>query len=306
VSANPQPPNTTAWVFNPRNDIAILVNQSQLITYNAYYKPHIYHVWNVTGDPNPNTTYTIVIPPGGRDIFLAYGSLTPNTSLTVPNPPLRWIPPPNSNLGGLGVSSTAYYYPYHNIILGLAVPGLGTGAIAFIHAYNLSTRGILQLPANYSDPKALVVDEFNGTLYVAMNGGGAVLQISIHHMNITGYQRTPPYLARAWAGQQTPGHVYFVTNEQHSKVFRVSKHDFCPTECLNFGYCQRGQCICAPGFTEQNGQCQWAQLVKDQATIKKDTTGEAVLGVFFAIAVVTAAAGWYMVYRGKKQGYQAV
>jgi len=198
------------------------------------------------------------------------------------------------------------YYPYHTLILGIATPGIGTGAIAFVHTFNLTTRGVINLPGNYSDPKALVVDEFNGTLYVAMNGGGAILKIDIHTMTIVGYQNTPFYLARAWAGVATFEHVYFVTNEQHTKVFRVSKHDFCTKQCPEFGYCERGSCVCAPGFEMRSGTCQWQAMIVEKHVAQKEKTGEAVLGTFFALTFVAGAVGWFLVWKAKRQGYQAV
>lgn len=46
----------------------------------------------------------------------------------------------------------------------------------------------------------------------------------------------PFYLHRVWTGQAASAHIYFTTNEQHAKVFRVSKQDFCPAGCMMFGY----------------------------------------------------------------------
>lgn len=116
----------------------------------------------------------------------------------------------------------------------------------------------------YSNPRALVLDLFNTTptLYVGFNGGGAIMRIDISKIAsqayaITGYplyfsiilclfvlfytfdylriQALPYYLHRVWVGSVAPQHVYFATNEQHSKVFRVSKSDFCPSTCSFFG-----------------------------------------------------------------------
>jgi len=292
------------WNFNWTTDIAVIVNNSQFLSYNEFYKPFIFHVWNVTGAPSPNTTYTAVIDPGTLFVRVVIGDINPEVPLTLTN--FNWNPQ-HQGLWRSGISSASVYYRYNLLVLGISGPGLSTGAIAFVHIFNLTTRGILTLPTNYSDPKALAIDQFNGTLYVGMNGGGAVLRIDIHTMNITGYQNTPPYLSRAWAAHETFEHVYFVSNEQHTKVFRLRKDNFCPQLCHDgFGYCERGRCVCAPGFDMVGDQCQWHTIVQDNDVIKKDKAGEAVLGVFFALSFVAAAIGWFLVWKAKRAGYQAV
>jgi len=294
--------NPSNWVYNSTLDTAVIVNASQFVTYNAAFKPILYHLFNVTGAPDPNTTYTVVIDPGTRLVKNVIGSITEGTPLTVA--PQWWQPPPTIPFGG--ITSGHLYYPLSLIILGIAVPGTGSGAIAFVHVLNLTTRGVINLPTNYSDPKALVVDDENGTLYVGMNGNSALLRIDINTMTITGYQNVPRWVEHTWAGRPTPEHIYFVTSEAHSKVYRVSKHNFCTTQCPEFGYCYHGACTCSPNFELVNGQCRYITLIKDADTIKRDQTGLAVLGVFFAVSFVAAAAGWYLVWRSKRQGYQAV
>jgi len=294
---------TQHWHFDPVADVAVVAPIAQLVTWNAYFKPMIHHMWNLSQAASPNTTFTVLIEPGTYWVSLILGDFNQSIPLTVSG--YNWNPTHIGVYGG-HISSSKIYWPYHSLILGISVDGVGTGAIVFVHTFNLTTRGVINLPANYSDPKALIVDEFNHTLYVAMNGGGAILRIDIPSMAITGYQNVPPYLTRAWSGQDTPDHLYFITNEQHTKVFRLSKLDFCTKQCPMFGYCERGSCQCSTGFQMKDGSCQWAEMVVEKHSAEKDKAGEAVLGVFFALSFVAASVGWYLVWKSKRGSYSAV
>jgi len=294
---------TQRWAINASNDVVAIVPNAQLVTFNQYYKPIIFHVWNVTGAASPNTTYTLIIDPGTLWVSQILGNFNPAVPLTLSSN--QWNPS-HIGLPYGGITSATLYYPGQTLILGIGTPGIGTGAIAFVNVLDLSTRGVLTLPANYSDPKALAIDEFNGTLYVAMNGGGSLLQININSMTITGYQNLPFYLLRAWEGIATFEHVYFITSEQHTKVFRLHKRDFCPSLCPFNGYCQAGSCVCSTGFEMVSGQCQWQALIVEKHTADVNKAGEIVLGVFFAITFVAGAIGWFLVWKAKRAGYQAV
>jgi len=293
------------WHVNNVTDVGIINARSSFTTFSAFFKPIIYHAWNITGASNPNITYTTVIDPGSLYIRNVLGNIDPTVPLTLDS--AEWYPIRDGLNRSSTISSATYYYPYHNIILGIGTPGMGTGAIVFIHTFNLTNRGVLHLPANFSDPKALVIDEEAGVLYVGMNGGFAILKVWIHNMTLAGYANVPPYLARMWAGRVTPEHVYFVTNEQHTKVFRLNKLDFCAAPCSEFGYCHRGNCECNPGFQLVGDRhCEWQQIIKDREVEKKEKTGEAVLGVFFALALIAAGVGWFFVWKAKRGGYQPV
>lgn len=291
------------WTFNNVTDVAVVDYYARFVAFNSYFKPMIHHLWNVSGAASPNTTYTVLVEPGTYWVDLILGDFDPTVPLTVS--PLNWNPGHIGVFGGR-ITSSKVYYPLSLLILGIAVEGTGTGAIAFVNIFNLTTRGVINLPTNFSDPKALAVDEFNGTLYVGMNGGFAILRIDINSMAITGWQNLPPYLTRAWSAQVTFEHVYFLSNEQHTKVFRVGKQDFCTSQCPAFGYCHHGKCECGTGFQMVNNKCEWAALVVEKHIAKKEKGGEAALGVFFALSFVAAAVGWFLVWKQKRGGYQAV
>jgi len=55
-----------------------------------------------------------------------------------------------------------------------------------------------------------------------------------------------------------------------------------------------------------NNACRFAEIYHDRDVIKKEKSGEIALGFFFAVAVLAAMAGWFMVWRNKRGSYQAV
>jgi len=293
------PRNWTRWHYNHTVDrVALTGNDSRLITFNQFHKPHVFHMWNVTID-RPEVTFTTIVDPGTMEVRNVIGHINPLHPLELSDK--IWIPHRDDFRAG-GITSATVYYPHRLLILGVTAVGTGTGEIVFLHIANLTERGRTKLPANYSDPKALVVDEETGHLYVAMNGGGAVLRIHIETGNITGYQRLPHYLGRAWKGHATRDHLYFVTNEQYGKVFRLWKENFCHKECPEFGWCEKGECVCQKELELRDGECRF----RSAGAAESGKAGEAVLGVFFAIAFVAAVGGWYLVWKNKRQGYQAV
>jgi len=299
---NQAPQNWTRWHYNYTVDKVAISNNTQFITYNEFYKPQIHHLWNVT-TAHPNVTYTIVVDPGTHYVRTILGDFDPTVPLTLSNN--FWHPTAGDWAHGT-ITTSKICWSERLLILGLRVAGQGTGAVVFLNIADLTEKGRVNLPTNYSDPKAIAVDEFSGHVYVAMNGGGAVIRIDSKTFNITGYQRVPRYLERAWDAIDTPQHVYFITNEQHSKVFRLHKTNLCETECSEFGYCHERKCVCGQGFDLSDGKCVWHTEYKDRETIKKDKGGLAALGVFFALSTVAAGAGWYLVWKSKRQGYQAV
>jgi hypothetical protein len=290
---------TPGWTFNPTVDVAVIFHTTQFITYNTDFKPLIFHAWNITTD-SPNTTHIVVVDPATNAVTLTTGNIDPTVPLAV-----------------TGYSWAAYGFPYvyissaaiyqGTLFVGVGVPGIGTGYIQVLHVANLTQRAPpIMLPTNYSDPKALVVDDREGILYVGMNGGASVLRFDARTYHLTGFQALPFYLHRTWSGIASPGHIYFVTNEQHSKVYRVAKTDFCSANCMEFGYCQAGVCVCNREFELQDGRCRWPEIVHDREVIKKERDGEIALGFFFAISFVGAAVGWYFVWKNRRSAYTAV
>jgi hypothetical protein len=297
---NPAPNNTQVVTFNTTVDAAPVVANAMYTAYNEYFKPFIFHLWNVSWSSNPNTTYTYVVDPAYNSIFTVVGNVDPTIPLTV------WTNQSFRHDHGY-ISSAQIYYPANLLLVGVGTWGMGTGEILVFNLATFTLQQTIQLPTNYSDPKALVIDEFEGALYVGMNGGGAILRYNLTTFNLTGSQNLPFYLHRVWAGLPTFEHVYFVTNEQHSKVFRVAKADFCAVPCNAFDqYCSAGQCVCIQGMVKEGNNCQWQPVVKETEIAKRNKAGETALGILFMFSFIAAAAGWYMWYRTRRSSYQAV
>jgi hypothetical protein len=99
-------------------------------------------------------------------------------------------------------------------------------------------------------------------------------------------------------------HVYFSTYEQHSKIFRLNKLDFCQNECPYNGYCDKEICRCNSGFEFNAGNC---ELPPRRVTeIDFNTSTSIAFGVLFSIAVLVAIIGWVLYYRKSKEGYSRV
>jgi hypothetical protein len=292
-----------AWYFNWRIDDAVIFPNAQLVTYNADFKPFLLHARNVSSNAPPNSTWLVVVDPYSNFATLVMANFNQSVPLNVTG--YSYVPVFGNFQFGRIVSAVIWS---DLLFVGVSVDGQGTGWIDILNLSNLTRRAnAIVLPANVSDPRALVLDYFSPTptLYVGPNGGDNLLRIDINKLAITGYQALPFYLHRTWRGMATHEHVYFVTNEQHSKVYRVNKADFCPATCMEFGYCYRGRCVCNQNMVQNGNTCEWKQVVVEKNIAHKDEAGEIVLGIFFAIATVAAVAGWYMVWKNRR-GYQAV
>jgi hypothetical protein len=298
---NPDFNNTNVVTFNPAVDAATVVNISMFTAYNEFFKPFIFHMWNTTYGPTPNTTYTYIVDPASNTIFTVTGNVNPTI-------PLVYNRSQNFRHAHGYFSSAQIYYAANYLIIGVGTWGMGTGSIIIFNLATFQVQYTINLPTNYSDPKALVVDEFEGALYVGMNGGGAVLRydLTMPNFNLTGSQNLPFYLHRVWAGLPTFEHVYFVTNEQHSKVFRVAKADFCLNQCNQYQFCKAGNCECNNPMVMKDGTCQWPEVIKETNIAKRNKAGETALGILFMFSFIAAAAGWYMWYRTRRSSYQAV
>jgi hypothetical protein len=299
--------NTTdrVWSFNHEVDEVAIYKNAQLVTYNSDFKPWILHARNVSRTAPVNSTWVVIVDPYANMATLVMGNHDPTVPLTITDHSYVPIHPRGSYIYGR-IVSTAIFQDI--LFVGVAVDGQGTGWIDVLHLSNLSrVAEAIALPTNFSDPRALVLDYNNTTptLYVAPNGGNHLLKIDINSLTITGYQSLPHYLHRTWRGVATHEHVYFVTNEQHSKVYRIDKQDFCPSTCMQHGFCSKGRCVCGPNLVLKGKQCQWKELVIEKRIAHKEKGGEVALGIFFAIATVAAAAGWYMVWKSRR-GYQSV
>jgi len=161
-----------------------------------------------------------------------------------------------------------------------------------------------------SNPNTLSLDyQSYGHLYVGLNGGHAILKIDITTWKVVGYASLPPFLRAVSSIVSTAEHVYFVTYEQHAKIARVSVDNFCPHTCDGFvGYCHKGACACPHGYKLAGDGRRCEEALASGHSSDKSHGGEVALGILFAFAVIIAAAGWFLWYKGRsgRDGYQGL
>jgi hypothetical protein len=305
--------------FDPSSDTVALATPANFVTFNADFKPFIFHIiydpnvpmWNLpwANSLPPNTTWTYVVDPFYAQIYTIEGSFVPGQGLA--NTGRTFVYPPQLGAAPMSIVSAAVHYEFGLLIVGLSVPGLGTGALSVHYMADISGVPVMvNLPVNMSNPRALVIDQRNSLLYVGVAGefGGAILKYTITKDGLTlvGQQPLPFYLMNVWTGVATPFHVYFATNEQVAKVFRVAVEDFCPAGCMEWGYCSKGHCVCQSPMAMVNGKCDWPTSIKDRETIKKDHGGEVALGILFMLTTIAAAVFGFLWYRGRRHSYTSV
>jgi len=296
--------NSVKYTFNPDVDV-FPIYDNKYTSFSETFKPTIHGLYN---QGPSGTTILVVIDPNTKFVYSVDTSTRAVTSVD-----LRSHEP---NLVYDLVSSA--YDPFsQQLVIGLATSGFQPGLLFFFDFNNGAYPfvfpdpiggGPIMLPNNYSNPKAIAMD--NQAIYIGLNGYSEILRYNIS-TGAYGYQRLPEFLHRSWDATVTWHHVYFVTYEQNSKVFRVSKEDFCSSPCPYWGYCQKGKCACYDGFelNKDKSQCVLIAAEKEIIYHKEYRTahgGEVALGILFALTFIAAAAGWYLWWKGRRGAYQAV
>jgi len=282
------PWNLRQFTYNPAIDVVYLA-YNRYAPYSQHFKPHI-HFSNTTNtlvvaDPATNVIYTIKVP--GSQV--AFGSVQFNHVKT--SPPAM-------------ISSSFLHIDTNLIYLGLAAQGVGNGSIVAVDLGTLTVQHSLTFASQFmSNPRAITIDDSVDTIYVGFEGGDIILKMD-YLFGITGFQRVPDYLTHLEAAAVGNEHVYFVTNEQHSKVIRVKKADFCTDVCPYLGYCKADKCVCPTNYrlSSRGMECEIAAI----QTSKEEKGAAVALGVLFALALVAGAFGWVLYWRARKGGYQAV
>jgi len=260
----------------------VTLNYNTFSIYNPHYKPQL-HYQNVTNtlivvDPATDNIYTVQVGPGNTPMSRTASQLVQKI--------------------GMSITSSLFHIDTNLLYVGYAAQGTGNGSVVSFSMAGIIVQHSIVFNGSLSNPRAIAIDEPTDTLYVGFNGGNAVLQLD-YLLNIKGYQRVPDYLTRLEGARVGVDHVYFITNEQHSKVVRVNKQDFCPANCPHWGYCQKGKCLCDPLLRmSSNGH----QCVIPTET-ESDKGAATALGVLFALTFVVAVLGWILYWRARKGGY---
>jgi len=270
------------FYFNYSVDVLPL-SYNRFTIFNSHYKPHVHYDWDteilVVVDPSTSNVYSVQAGPG-----------------TSPLSKLR------SNLFskmGMTMTSSFFHADTNLLYVGYAAEGIANGTLVSIEMGTITIQHSITFGMLLGNPRALTLDEPTDNIYVGFNGGNAVIQLD-YLLNIIGWQRVPDYLVRLEAAHVTTDHIYFITNEQHAKVIRVNKTDFCPTLCPHWGFCQKGKCVCDRLFhlSSDGSRCELT------ITQEEEEEGAAIaLGVLFALSFIMAVIGWVLYWRARKSGY---
>jgi len=283
------PFNTRGFYWNEETDVLPLY-EDDYNPFHSTFRPHLFL------ETFLNRLY--VVDPSSLNI---YSIFLPNSTTAL----MRVIG--NYQLATSGYISGLAWSPFRNqVYIGFAGIGFAPGKLLTVDLPNLRILNTFNFPEYYSVPAALT--EFNGTLYIGFTHGPGIISFNVNTYQIRGIQRTPHYLSTVYRAFDAGfDHVYFITHEQHSKVFRVNKHDFCDDVCPYNGYCLRGKCTCStPWLLSKDLKACELPVGADKEHVVVEKGAAVAMGVLFAVTVVVAAAGWFLWYKGKHSAYSAV
>jgi len=295
-----EPPIYPIFTYDHNGIDRVYLHGEDFIAYNSIFKPEIHrdktHI--IIVDPATNSVFRVSTPPSPQP--LGYNEGTDRLRVNEHFP--------------LQVSSSTYDANAQHLYLGLAAFGVFPGRILQIDV-STSPMKILKsysLTTLESNPKSLSLDAYGPNavphrLYVGLYGGHSILRINLETWTTDGFVTLPFFLHDVYDIVASPStnYVYFVTNEQNSKVGRVSINNFCPSICdVFFGYCHNGQCACGPKnfqLADDGRRCTPVATITpgEEKLIKEEHNGEVALGILFALTFILAAVGWYLVYKAR-------
>jgi len=321
------PPVLPIFQYNHTGDDRIYLHGEDFVAYNRDFKPWLFH--------SQTHNHLVIVDPATNSIFRV---LTP-TNLTA----LEYNETLNRYRVWYGMQITGATYDHNNghVYIGLAAWGTLPGRIVVVDVFNMTLVKNFTLESWQSNPKSLQLSANSTILYVGLFGGHNILKINLATWTIPSQVTLGPFLTNVYATALGRDHLYFVTNEQHSKIARVPLENFCASSCdYVFGYCNNSKCLCWPEFMQINPTDQrtcepkiaptpgptpaptpvhptnpptaaptWAPTsvptkspVDYEKKDQKDHGGEIALGILFSISTILAAVGWFLIYRGARGG----
>jgi len=213
---------------------------------------------------------------------------------------------PSVPFSRMNMTITSSYFHHSANILYIGYSGLGTasGKLVAINMTIMQVQHIVTFDRFLSNPRAITYDEKTDSIYVGFNGNDIVIKLN-NILVIQAYQRLPPTINKIEAARVGVDHVYFITNEQHSKVLRVNKTDFCSTLCPYNGYCSAGKCRCYESYTLNKEGTICDLNIRTNTNTITDKGAAVALGVLFALTLIIGTLGWILFWRAKK-GYQSI
>jgi len=279
------PPAQRNIIWNATTD-EVIFHIDNFHPYHATTRPHVIHDYQnnkiFVVDTHLKKIYSAIVPADGTS------PMSPGGSLEIEY--------------GEVAGSTWHYYAD---ILYIGFSGVGRSGSTLVAAdlRSMHIANKYAFPQNYSNPRAIAGQ--NRTIFIGFEGGPAIVKFDVLDWKIVGIQRLPEYLHQVYAAWDSGfDHIYFSTYEQHSRIFRLHKLDFCENECHYNGYCEAQICRCNTGYELSSGNC---VIPPKKDTVKEVETGAAIaMGILFAIATVAAIVGWTLFYRKNKEGYTRV
>jgi len=287
-----QTPAARQWqwdISDTSGDIAVLY-EDKYRPYHSTFRPYIIH--DFTGnklfviDPETTSIYSILAP----------ADLTSPISVNGGTLDLSHY----GRLAGLN-----WHYFNEILYLGFSTDGSNNGSLLAVNLNSLSIVQRFSFDGYHNNPRAIA--GVNETLYIGFEGGPSVIKFDVVKWQIVGSTRLPENLHQvyaAWDGGYD--WIYFATYEQHSKVFRIHKLDFCPQGCPWDGWCEMAICQCPTGYTlTADNKC--SPPAKPADTITTDKSTAIAMGVLFAVTFIAAVLGWVLFIRTRSgANYQRV
>jgi len=288
-----QPPRQRFWNWNTEGDIVVLY-ENKYRPYHSTYRPYIIHDYNDNRlfviDPETTAIYSITAPADGV------------SAMSVNGAPL--------DLQAYGRLAGLNWHYFNEILyLGFSTDGSNNGSLVAINLHSLTPLLKYNFEGYYNNPRAIA--GVNQTLYIGFEGGPSIIKFDVVNWKIIGSTRLPENLHQvyaAWDGGYD--YVYFATYEQHGKVFRIHKLDFCNQGCPFDGWCEEEICQCPKGRTlsADNLRCDTNPTPAPPSnTVTADKSTAIAMGVLFAVTFIAAVLGWVLFIRGRSGGtYQRV
>jgi len=285
--------NPPSWTWNQNLDKLVLYSDNYH-TYHSTFKPRLFvdtsnHDVFVV-DPATETIYKIISPEDTTTPISSGG--------TVP------LASPTRRFSTLSGANWHYYSDM--LYIGFAGSGEYNGTLLEVDLKNMKTTGRQhEFDFMYSNPRAIAG---NGTdIWIAFEGGPAVVRFNTAVWKVTGFAHLPTYLHQVFTAWDTGyDHIYFASYEQHSKVYRIAKTNFCANDCPFNGFCKDRTCACIDGYELSQGRCDIKHATNTVHDRWEDKAAETALGILFAFAFVAAVIGWAMFYRARKATYTRV
>jgi len=189
-----------------------------------------------------------------------------------------------------------------------------------LHSFNVNTLQpgtvIRQLTVNASAP-VFAFDQNKKVLYMATANHDHIYQLDpMNIANDFGLAVLPWSLRQVSSMLIVDDFLYFVTWEPNAFLARIQiSGRFCKLFCGTYGYCADSKanlCLCAPGYknpeSNTNGpiQCLPSREVDIYLNVINERGLAIAFGILFFVALIAAAGGWAMWWRGRKSVYSSL